>query len=86
MATPACSHKGCARQARFRPVWLLAFQETSNRRWIPLGIRVCEEHRREIRRLFSSRRGQQSMAHVLTRRLRATPDWTRSRICFERLH
>jgi hypothetical protein len=86
MATPACSHKGCAQEARFRPIWLLAFEETFNRHWVPLGIRVCEEHRREICRLFCSKRGRQSMARALARRLRATPDWTRSRMWFERLH
>jgi hypothetical protein len=83
MATSACSHKGCAGGARFRPIWLLAFQDRATRHRITLDIAVCEEHRREMQSLFCSTGGQRSLALALTKRLRATPDWKRSRIWFQ---
>ena len=86
MATPACSHKGCAGEARFRPIWLLAFRNGTIRHRFSLDVAVCEEHRRELRTWFCTRRGQLCVARALTKRLRETPDWTRSRMWFQDLH
>ena len=86
MATPTCSHRGCVGEAAFRPIWLLAFQDSHARHRICLDIRLCEEHRRKMQDLFCSRRGWLTLARALERRLRVTPDWTRSRISFQRVH
>jgi len=86
METPTCSHRGCVSEARFRPVWLLAFEDTFTRHRITLDMCVCEEHRREMSSLFCTARGQLSVGRALRRRLRAAPDWARSRMWFQPIH
>jgi hypothetical protein len=86
VATPRCSYKGCVGEARFRPVWLLAFESVLGQRRVSLDITVCDEHRREMRSLFGSARGRLSLARALARRLGTTPDWSRSRMWFQRIH
>ncbi len=86
MADLMCSKSSCTEVAAFRPVLILVFPGSAVRHRVRLDIQVCDKHRRELRRMLATTRGQLLVERALKDRRRGSPDWSRSRLGFEAIH